>query len=201
MPTTPQTQPHWLQLPPEIALSVTSDQFSALAAANQDLRLERTAIGHLLVNPPTGSESGKRNAKLLTQLGLWSEANEQLGEYFDSSTGFELPNGAIRSPDASWVRKEQWLALTPNQRNGFAPLCPDFVVELRSDTDNLTKLRDKMQEYRDNGAQLGWLIDPQNKRVEIYRLGGEVEVLENPSTLSGEAVLPGFTLSLQRLWV
>ena len=103
------------------------------------------------MNPPTGSESGKRNAKIATQLGVWGEANEQLGEYFDSSTGFELPNGANRSPDASWIQKERWEALTPEQRKGFAPLCPDFVLELRSETDNLNDLREKMQEYMDNG--------------------------------------------------
>ena len=194
------TKPLFLQLPNQITLTVTSEQFAALAAANRDLRLERTATGQLIVNPPTGSESGKRNAKVITQLGIWGEANEDLGEYFDSSTGFELPNGANRSPDVSWVRKERWEALTPEQRKGFAPLCPDFVVELRSETDSLKKLREKMQEYMDNGAQLGWLIDPQNKRVEIYRLSKEVEVLEHPSTLSGEAVLPGFTLSLKRIW-
>ena len=194
-----QFTPLSLQLPSEIALRVTSEQFMALAAANPDLRLERTAAGHLTANPPTGSESGKRNAKIITQLGIWGEANEQLGEYFDSSTGFELPNGSNRSPDASWVRQDRWEALTAEQRKGFAPLCPDFVVELRSETDKLRDLRDKMQEYLDNGAKLGWLIDPQNKRVEVYRQGQGIEVLENPSTLSGEAVLPGFTLSLKRV--
>ncbi|MDJ0582895.1 Uma2 family endonuclease [Crocosphaera sp.] len=189
-----------LEIPNEIALTVTPKQFAALAAANRDLRLERTKIGHLIVNPPTGSESGKRNAKIATQLGVWGEANEQLGEYFDSSTGFELPNGANRSPDASWIRKERWDALTPEQRKGFAPLCPDFVLELRSETDSLNDLREKMQEYMENGARLGWLIDPHNKRVEIYRIGQAVEVLENPRTLSGETVLPRFTLTLKRIW-
>ncbi len=189
-----------LEIPNEIALTVTPKQFAALAAANRDLRLERTKIGHLIVNPPTGSESGKRNAKIATQLGVWGEANEQLGEYFDSSTGFELPNGANRSPDASWIRKERWDALTPEQRKGFAPLCPDFVLELRSETDSLNDLREKMQEYMENGARLGWLIDPHNKRVEIYRIGQAVEVLENPSTLSGETVLPRFTLTFKRIW-
>ncbi|MGK7945952.1 MAG: Uma2 family endonuclease [Microcystaceae cyanobacterium] len=189
-----------LHLPNEIALTVTPKQFAAIAAANRDLRLERTTNGHLIVNPPTGSESGKRNAKITTQLGIWSEANEQLGEYFDSSTGFELPNGANRSPDASWVQKKRWEALTPKQKKGFAPLCPDFVVELRSETDSLKDLREKMQEYMDNGAKLGWLIDPQNRQVEIYRAGQAVERLEDPSTLSGETVLPGFTLNLKRIW-
>ena len=189
-----------LNLPDRLHLNVTPEQFAALARVNPDLQLERTSTGVLIVNPPTGSESGNRNAKIITQLGVWSEANESLGEVFDSSTGFELPNGANRSPDASWVRKERWNALTSAQKKTFAPLCPDFVVELRSATDTLKDLREKMQEYLDNGATLGWLIDPQNKRVEIYRPGQSVEILENPESLSGESVLPGFTLSLKRLF-
>ncbi|MEO0349202.1 MAG: Uma2 family endonuclease [Cyanobacteria bacterium P01_A01_bin.15] len=189
-----------LQLPTKLALQVTPEQFAVLAAANRDLRFERTATGELIVNPPTGGETGKRNAKISTQLGVWGDANELLGEYFDSSTGFYLPNGANRSPDASWVRRERWDAITLEQREGFVPLCPDFVMELRSKTDSLTVLQTKMLEYMDNGAQLGWLIDPKNKRVEIYRSGQAVEVLENPDTLSGEGVLPGFTLILKRIW-
>lgn len=189
-----------LQLPDQLLLHVTREQFLALASANRDLKLERTATGELIVNPPTGGETGKRNAKIGTQLGVWCEANEALGEYFDSSTGFELPNGANRSPDASWVRRDKWEALTSEQREGFIPLCPDFVVELRSKTDSIKDLRTKMQEYMANGSQLGWLIDPQNKQVEIYRMRQAMEALENPSTLSGEAVLPGFTLSLKRIW-
>jgi Uma2 family endonuclease len=163
----PQSKPLLLQLPDKLSLQVTPEQFAALAAANGDLRLERTATGELIVNPPTGSESGKRNLSISGQLNNWYEVNEMLGEAFDSSTGFELPNGANRSPDASWVRKERWESLTLKQRKGFAPLCPDFVVELRSETDTLKGLRDKMQEYMNNGAQLGWLIDPKNRRVEI----------------------------------
>jgi Uma2 family endonuclease len=194
------SQPLLLQLPRELALQVTPEQFAALSIANRDLRLERTATGELIVTPPAGGESGKRNLSISTQLGVWHEANEDLGEAFDSSTGFELPNGAIRAPDASWVRKERWGLLTPEQREGFLPLCPDFVVELRSKTDSLKKLQAKMQEYMDNGAQLGWLIDPQHQRVEIYRSGQAVEVLKRPSTLSGEPVLPGFTLTLHRIW-
>ncbi|MEM8641486.1 MAG: Uma2 family endonuclease [Cyanobacteria bacterium P01_G01_bin.54] len=195
-----QPQSFLLQLPPALTLHVTPEQFVALAAINRDLRLERTATGTLIVNPPTGSESGKRNLSISTQLGNWFEAHEDLGEAFDSSTGFTLPNGANRSPDAAWVRKDRWEALTPEQRKGFAPLCPDFVVELRSETDTLNNRRAKMQEYQDNGAQLGWLIDPKNKQVEIYRPGQAVEVLAQPSVLSGERVLPGFTLTLKRVW-
>ena len=194
------SKPLLLQLPNELALQVTPEQFAALAVANRDLRLERTATGELIVNPPTGGETGKRNLSISGQLNNWFEANDTLGEAFDSSTGFELPNGGNRSPDASWVRQDRWDVLTSKQREGFIPLCPDFVVELRSKTDTLKDLRAKMQEYMDNGAQLGWLIDPKNKRVEVYRLGQGVEVLENPSTLSGEEILPGFTLTLKRIW-
>jgi Uma2 family endonuclease len=152
------------------------------------------------VNPPTGGESGKRNLSISTQLGNWFEAHEELGEAFDSSTGFRLPNGADRSPDASWVSRERWESLTPQQRKGFVPLCPDFVIELRSESDSLSKLQAKMQEYIDNGAKLGWLIDPQNQRVEIYCPGQEVEVLESPLELSGQDILPGFVLNLRRIW-
>lgn len=189
-----------LNLPEQIHLTVTPEQFAELAIANRDLRLERTATGVLIVNPPTGGESGKRNLSIAGQLSSWYEANETLGEAFDSSTGFVLPNGANRSPDASWVAKERWEALTQEQRQGFIPLCPDFVVELRSKTDSLKNLQQKMQEYQENGAMLGWLIDPQNQRVEIYRPGQGVEILHNPATLSGESTLPGFTLSLKRIF-
>lgn len=196
----PQPQPLSLQLPDALVLRVTPAQFVTLAAANRDLRLERTATGELIVNPPTGGTTGKRNQSITTQLGVWCEANETLGEAFDSSTGFELPNGAHRSPDAAWVRRDRWDALTPEQQDGFIPLCPDFAIELRSQTDTLKDLRAKMVEYLENGTQLGWLIDPKNKRVEVYRLGGVVEVLEQPDTLSGEGVLPGFVLTLNRIW-
>jgi Uma2 family endonuclease len=198
--TQAQTEIQSLELPSDIALRVTQAQFEALVVANCDLRLERTAAGELIVNPPTGGESGKRNLSISTQLGNWFEAHEDLGEAFDSSTGFRLPNGADRSPDASWVSRDRWEALTPQQRKGFVPLCPDFVVELRSESDSLPKLQAKMGEYIDNGARLGWLIDPQNRRVEIYRAGRGVEVLENPTELSAEEVLPGFMLNLRRVW-
>lgn len=188
-----------IKLPNDIALHVTSQQFEALSAANRELRLERTAVGELIVNPPTGGESGQRNFSITGQLARWCESHEALGEGFDSSTGFRLPNGAERSPDLSWLRRDRWEALTPQQRKGFVPLCPDFVVELRSESDSLPKLRAKMVEYFDNGTQLGWLIDPQNQRVEIYRAGQEVETLDRPIILSGEAVLPGFCLNLRRV--
>ncbi len=189
-----------LELPSELTLHVTQKQFETLAIANRDLKLERTATGELIVNPPTGGESGKRNLSISTQLGNWYEAHEDLGEAFDSSTGFKLPNGADRSPDASWVRRDRWDALSPQERKGFVPLCPDFVVELRSESDRLSKLQAKLQEYIDNGAQLGWLIDPQNRQVEIYHPGKDVEILSTPNQLSGEDILPGFILNLKRIW-
>ncbi|NER98005.1 MAG: Uma2 family endonuclease [Symploca sp. SIO1B1] len=190
-----------LELPHELLLQVTQEQFEALSAINRDLRLERTAAGELIVNPPTGGESGRRNFSITGQFSRWQEEHEDLGEGFDSSTGFRLPNGGDRSPDAAWVIRERWESLTPQQRKGFVPLCPDFVIELRSESDSLPKLQAKMREYIDNGAKLGWLIDPQNQRVEIYRAGREVEVLEHPSSLSGEDILPGFVLKLRRVWI
>ncbi len=197
-PTKPETVT--LQLPWDLNLQVTPGQFVAIAAANPELKLERTATGDLIVNPPTGGETGKRNLSISTQLGNWYEAHPELGEAFDSSTGFALPNGANRSPDAAWVSKERWQALTPAQRKGFVPLSPDFVIELRSESDSLPKLQSKLQEYIDNGTQLGWLIDPQQQQVEIYRVGQGVEIVVNPNQLSGETVLPGFVLNLQRVW-
>ncbi|MBD1882876.1 Uma2 family endonuclease [Microcoleus vaginatus] len=189
-----------IELPNAIGLFVTPEQFEALALANPDLRLERSAQGELIVNPPTGGESSSRNLSISGQLGNWCETHEHLGEGFDSSGGFILPNGAIRSPDASWVSRTRWEALTPKQRKGFVPLCPDFVVELRSASDSLSTLQTKMREYIDNGARLGWLIDPPNRQVEIYRQQAEVEILINPAELSGEDVLPGFVLNLRRVW-
>ncbi|MBD1807604.1 Uma2 family endonuclease [Microcoleus sp. FACHB-SPT15] len=199
-PTSPENKTLLIELPKTIGLLVTQEQFAAIAAANRDLRLERTAQGELIVNPPTGWETGERNRSLTGQLDRWYEENEDLGKAFDSSTGFILPNGATRSPDASWVSRERWQALTPEQKGTFANICPDFVVELRSSSDTLKSLQDKMREYIDNGAKLGWLLDPQHRRVEIYRPGKDVEVFENPAELSGEAVLPGFVLNLRRVW-
>ena len=175
-------------------------QFEILAAANRTLRLERSATGELIVNPPTGWETGERNLSIAGQLSQWHEAHYEMGKAFDSSTGFMLPNGATRSPDACWVSRERWDALQPNQKGTFPNICPDFVVELRSKSDSLSPLQEKMEEYIDNGAKLGWLIDPKGKRVEIYRLGKSVEVRSSPSELSGESVLPSFVLNLRRIW-
>ncbi len=188
-----------INIPPTLTLTVTREQFVELAIANRELQLERTEAGELIVNPPTGGETGYRNSDLNGQLWLWNRQTK-LGKTFDSSTGFHLPNGADRSPDAAWVRQERWDALTPEQKEGFIPLSPDFVVELRSKSDRIKPLQDKMQEYMENHVRLGWLIDRKNRKVEIYRLNQEVELLENPATLSGEDVLPGFVLDLTEVW-
>ena len=164
------------------------------------MQLELTADGELIVMPPTGGETGNRNSELTFQLQAWSRQNRQLGLAFDSSTLFTLPNCAKRSPDASWVRRDHWEALTPKQRQTFPPICPDFVVELRSETDSLAKLQAKMQEYMEQGSRLGWLIDPKSQKVEIYRPGQDVEVLQSTPTLSAQEVMPGFVLDLQPIF-
>ncbi|MBD2579550.1 Uma2 family endonuclease [Oscillatoria sp. FACHB-1406] len=179
---------------------VTEKQFEELTVLNRDLRLERTAEGELIVSPPTGWETGESNVRLSTRLCVWWEESGEPGKVFDSSTGFRLPNGAIRSPDASWVSAERWQALTTEQKGTFAETCPDFVVELRSRSDSRSTLQAKMQEYLENGARLGWLIDPFSRQVEIYSPNREVEILENPTEVSAEAILPGFILNLTRIW-
>ena len=181
------------------SIPLTDEQYFQLCINNRNLRFERNANGDLIIMPPTGGETGNRNAGLTAQLWLWNE-QQQLGVVFDSSTGFKLPNGEDRSPDVAWVRMERWNSLTSEQQQRFVPLCPDFVIELRSRSDNLQSLQEKMQEYVDNGTRLGWLINRQDKQVEVYRTGQEVEVLESPSTLLGEDVLPGFVLQLQSIW-
>ncbi|MEA5503204.1 Uma2 family endonuclease [Halotia wernerae UHCC 0503] len=181
------------------SFKVSQEQFQELAQVNRDLRLEKTASGELIVMPPTGSDTGNRNLDIEGQLWLWNRQTK-LGKAFNSSTGFHLPNGANRSPDAAWVKLERWQILTPQEREGFAPICPDLVVELRSPSDNIETLRAKMREYMENGAHLGWLIDRKSRKVEVYRLGQDVEILKNPTTLSGEDVLPGFVLDLTEVW-
>lgn len=177
-------------------LKLTDDQFEQLAAVNSDLGLELTAKGELIIMPPTGGETGNRNFEAYIDLGIWNRQT-LLGKAFDSSTGFRLPNGATRSPDVAWIEMERWEALTPAQRKKFLPLCPDFAMELVSETDDVGETRAKMQEYLQNGLRLGWLINPQLGQVEIYRPNREVEVLESPTALSGENVLPGFVLELE----
>lgn len=218
--------PNTVSLPATLELNIdlTDEQFFQLCQQNRDLRFERTARGELIIMPPTGSETSglakgealrDRNADLTYQLRAWSRRN-QLGKSFDSSSGFKLPNGAERSPDASWVKMERWNALTQAEKERFAPLCPDFVVELMSPSDSLEKTqntmtsdpasakdareRARMREYMANGAQLGWLINRQKQQVEIYRSNREVEILQAPKTLSGEEILPGFILDLIQIW-
>jgi Uma2 family endonuclease len=175
--------------------TLTHEQFRELCQDNSELKFERTAEGELIVMPPTGWESGERNASLTGQLWVWNN-QAQLGKVFDSSTGFTLPNGAIRSPDAAWVKLDRLKALSPDPNN-FLPLAPDFVVELRSASDRLKPLQDKMKEYQKNGVRLGWLLNAKDKTVEISRPGQEIQVLRSPISLSGEEVLPGFVLDLK----
>jgi Uma2 family endonuclease len=188
-----------LNLQSTLKLTISHEQFVQLAWVNQNLQLERTATGELIVMPPTGSDTGNKNADILGQLWLWNRQT-QLGQIFDSSSGFHLPNGADRSPDVSWISQDRWDTLTPEEKSGFAPLCPDFVLELRSKHDSLESLQQKMQEYQENGAKLGWLIDRTRKKVEIYRPKKSVEVQNSPNSLSGEDILPGFTLDLSEIW-
>jgi len=184
-----------IKLDLNLIIKLTDEQFFQLCQHHRDYRFERTATGELLIMSPTGGETSNCNIEISYQLQAWSRQNK-LGIAFDSSGGFKLPNGADRSPDASWMKIERWNALTPEQRQKFLPLCPDFVVELRSPSDSLKDIQAKMREYMDNGARLGLLIDRKNKRVEIYRQGQDVEILQSPATVSGEDVLPGFVLDL-----
>jgi len=181
------------------SLRLTVKQFEQLCRDNRDLRLELTSEGELIVMPPAGSASGLRNSVLNHQLSNWVQI-DGTGIVFDSSTGFTLPNGAVRSPDASWLQLSRWAALTEDEKEGFAPVCPDFAVELRSPSDSLTQLKNKMHEYIANGAKLAWLIDPIKRRVWVYRPDSEPEVMEDPETVSGEPLLRGFVLNLRELW-
>lgn len=178
---------------------LSDDDFFEFCQANQDWRIERTSDGDIIIMPPTGLETGGRNFNLAGMFHAWVRA-DGTGKGFDSSTGFILPNGAERSPDLAWVRLSRLNALTERQRERFAPLCPDFVVELRSPSDSLTALQAKMEEYIENGAQLGWLIDPFEKKVYVYRPQAQVECLDNPATVSGEPLLKGFVLDVGELW-
>ena len=195
------TQPDEL-IPPElIGLRgpVTAEQFEELCSKYRDLRLELTSTGELIVMPPTGSLTGRRNFDLTYQLGAWCREDDS-GVCFGPDAGFTLPNGAIRGPDASWVRREKWESLTHQQKERFAPICPDFAVEIRSPSDNLTQLYLKMFEYLENGTSLGWLIDPFKRQVYVYRPNQQTVVLDNPETVSGDPLLPGFKLNLTKVW-
>lgn len=174
-------------------VNLTDEQFYRLCRANPDRPIERSASGALIIMAPVGGTSGRREADLITDLNLWNRQTG-LGQVFSSSTIFKLPKGGDRSPDAAWVELRRWNALTPEQQDGFPPICPDFVIELRSKTDALPPIQEKMQEYLTSGLQLGWLIDPQGCKVEIYRPDRAIEVVAFPAKLSGENVLPGFEL-------
>jgi len=178
---------------------VTQEHFEQLCRKYRKLRLELTSTGELIVMPPTGSETGRSNAHLTHQLMAWTE-KDTTGVCFGNTAGFILPNGAIRSPDASWIKREKWDSLTEQQKERFGPWCPDFVVELRSPSDRLTEMRNKMLEFMENGASLGWLIDPSKRQVYVYRPDDEVVILDDPETVSGDPLLPGFELNLTKLW-
>lgn len=179
------------------AIQLTDEQFYQLCQNNQELQFEQTAEGTLIIMAPVGGDSGSREASLIGRVWFWNE-QAQLGVVFSSSTVFKLPNGAKRSPDVSWVQRDRWNTLTPEQQQKFPPIAPDFVIELRSATDELSPLQAKMQEYLENGVRLAWLINPQEQQVEIYRSNQSVDVRPLPAELSGEAVLPGFVLPLSR---
>jgi Uma2 family endonuclease len=195
----PQVEIHPVVLKLKPAINLTDDQLFELCQLNRDWRIEYTAQGELIVMPPTGGEASNRNAELTYQVQAWTR-RDQAGVAFDSSGGFKLPNGATRSPDAAWVKRSRLAGLTREQKQKFLPLCPDFVIELRSPTDNLQAVLDKMQEYLDNGAQLGWLLDPLTRRVHVYLPQRSPEILEAPSTVSADPLLPGFVLDLQKIW-
>jgi len=187
-----------LQLGP-VSHKMNDHEFFEFCQLNRDWRIEQTSDGELIIMPPTGTVTGNMSFSLAGDFAAWVKA-DGTGLGFDSSTGFTLPNRAKRSPDLAWVRRERWDALTPQERQEFAPLCPDFVVELRSLSDTLRTLQAKMEEYMANGAALGWLIDPIEKKVYVYRPATEACCLDHPATVSGDPVLPGFVLELHRLW-
>ena len=180
-------------------IELSDEQYFQLCRKNSDLKFERNAQGDITIMAPTGGETSYRNSDLNADLVFWNRRTK-LGVVFDSSGGFKLPDGSDRSPDASWILKERWEALTLEQRSRFAPICPDFVIELMSPSDSLKTTQAKMQEYQDNGTRLGWLINRRDHEVEIYRIGKPVEVLQDANSLSGEDVLPDFILNLTEIW-
>ena len=181
------------------AVDLTDAQLLALGEANRELRIERTAEGDLLLMPPDGGDTADSNAEIGMQLRVWAK-RDGTGTTFDSSGGFKLPNGAVRSPDASWMLRSRLDQLTAEQRKKFVPACPDFVLELRSPSDTLADLHAKLREYLANGARLGWLLDPETRRVHVYRPDAPVEQLDDPATVSGDPVLPAFALNLREVW-
>ncbi|NEU82151.1 Uma2 family endonuclease [Nostoc sp. UIC 10630] len=192
------SSPLVLQIPS--SMQMTDEQFFDFCQMNRDLRIERNKFGEISIIPPTGGTTGNRGGNIFGQLWVWSE-QDSTGITFDSSTGFKLSTGANRSPDASWIKLERWNSLSPKQQEKFVPICPDFVVELKSPSDNLQTLKEKMEEYMNEpGIQLGWLIDRKQHKVYIYRPGLSEECLDNPATVSGESVLPGFFLNMSKVW-
>ncbi len=181
------------------ARRLSADEFFEFCRENSDYRIEMNKDGDIEIMPPTGAETGVKNFKLTVKFGNWAEKDGS-GESFDSSTAFILPNEAIRSPDLSWMTLEKWNAIPKAKRKKFAPACPDFVVELRSETDTLVKLQSKMDEYIENGASLGWLIDAGKRKVYVYRPNVEVEILDNPKVVSGGTLLKGFSLKMKEIW-
>ncbi|NJR18193.1 MAG: Uma2 family endonuclease [Calothrix sp. CSU_2_0] len=180
-------------------ITMTDDQLFEFCQLNKDFRIERKATGEIVIMSPTGSETDQRNFDLIVQLGIWTK-QDGTGVGFGSSGGFTLPSGAVRSPDAAWIKKTDWQAIPLEKRKKFAPICPQFVIELRSQSDSLKELKTKMEEYITNGTLLGWLIDRVQRKVYIYRPHAVVEELDNPTTLSGEETLPGFVLDLSEIW-
>lgn len=195
--TLTEIEPLVLRLGP--TMKMTDEEFLELCGLNEEWRIEMNSNGDLIVMSPTGSKTGERNFLLTAQFGPWVD-DDGSGVGFDSSTMFTLPNGARRSPDIAWIRRARWDALSEDDKERCAPVCPDFVIELRSPSDRLKTLQAKMEEYIENGAELAWLIDPFERKVHIYRPDAPVECLLQPQSISGELVLPGFTLMLIKLW-
>jgi Uma2 family endonuclease len=197
LPFTTEIIPMVLQFHPVITM--TDDQFFEFCQLNRDFRIERNVLGEILFMSPTGSETDECNFDLIGQLWAWTK-QDGTGVGFGSSGGFTLPNGAVRSPDAAWIKRERWEAISVEKRKKFAPICPDFVIELRSESDGLAVLQDKMREYIDNGIQLGWLIDRKERKVYIYRPNMPVAELNNPTSVSADPILSGFVLDLSQIW-
>lgn len=186
-----------LQFSPFVEMN--DEQFFEFCQANRDVRIERNSQGEIIIMPPTGWDTGNKNAEIIIQLGSWAKKDGR-GKSADSSAGYKMPNGAIMSPDASWILTERLEKVSTAKRRKFLPLAPDFVIELRSESDSLSKLKDKMQEYIANGVSLGWLIDPTERKIYVYRPNAKVETLENPPEISGEPILQGFVLNLKEIW-
>lgn len=180
-------------------IEMTDEQFFDFCQVNSDLRIERNAEGEIIIMPPTGWETGDKNSEINYQLRQWTKKDGR-GKCADSSAGYKMPNGAIMSPDDSWISNERLEKVSPDKRRKYLPLAPDFVIEFRSESDSLSNLKEKMQEYIENGVSLGWLIDPANKQVYVYRSNAEVEILKNPQEISGADILQGFTMSLKEIW-